>query len=100
MHMVCGLSLYRHQNDYKEKGEVITVVYYLHTYSVIKTSYSTEDFKMERLGTLCISLALILPCLQWTTCFNLDIDKPYVFSGPEGSYFGFSVDFFQPDAKQ
>uniref|UniRef100_A0A674B664 Integrin, alpha V n=1 Tax=Salmo trutta TaxID=8032 RepID=A0A674B664_SALTR len=49
---------------------------------------------MGRLGTLCISLALILPCLQWTTCFNLDIDKPYVFSGPEGSYFGFSVDFF------
>uniref|UniRef100_A0A674B4Q8 Integrin, alpha V n=1 Tax=Salmo trutta TaxID=8032 RepID=A0A674B4Q8_SALTR len=39
---------------------------------------------MGRLGTLCISLALILPCLQWTTCFNLDIDKPYVFSGPEG----------------
>uniref|UniRef100_A0AAZ3SEB2 Integrin alpha-2 domain-containing protein n=1 Tax=Oncorhynchus tshawytscha TaxID=74940 RepID=A0AAZ3SEB2_ONCTS len=54
---------------------------------------------MERLRKLCISLALILPCLQWTTCFNLDIDKPYVFSGPEGSYFGFSVDFFQPDAK-
>uniref|UniRef100_A0A8K9UX35 Integrin alpha-2 domain-containing protein n=1 Tax=Oncorhynchus mykiss TaxID=8022 RepID=A0A8K9UX35_ONCMY len=54
---------------------------------------------MERLRKLCISLSLILPCLQWTTCFNLDIDKPYVFSGPEGSYFGFSVDFFQPDAK-
>uniref|UniRef100_A0A8C7N1E8 Integrin, alpha V n=1 Tax=Oncorhynchus kisutch TaxID=8019 RepID=A0A8C7N1E8_ONCKI len=54
---------------------------------------------MEPLRKLCISLALILPCLQWTTCFNLDIDKPYVFSGPEGSYFGFSVDFFQPDAK-
>uniref|UniRef100_A0A8C7K4I3 Integrin, alpha V n=1 Tax=Oncorhynchus kisutch TaxID=8019 RepID=A0A8C7K4I3_ONCKI len=50
---------------------------------------------MEPLRKLCISLALILPCLQWTTCFNLDIDKPYVFSGPEGSYFGFSVDFFQ-----
>ncbi|XP_055766393.1 integrin alpha-V-like [Salvelinus fontinalis] len=55
---------------------------------------------MERLRKLSLSLALILPCLQWTTCFNLDIDKPYVFSGPEGSYFGFSVDFFQPDAKQ
>uniref|UniRef100_A0A8K9UL47 Integrin alpha-2 domain-containing protein n=1 Tax=Oncorhynchus mykiss TaxID=8022 RepID=A0A8K9UL47_ONCMY len=56
-------------------------------------------YLMERLRKLCISLSLILPCLQWTTCFNLDIDKPYVFSGPEGSYFGFSVDFFQPDAK-
>ncbi|KAF3694346.1 Integrin alpha-V Vitronectin receptor subunit alpha [Channa argus] len=30
--------------------------------------------------------------------FNLDVDKPSVFSGPQGSYFGFSVDFFKtPD---
>uniref|UniRef100_A0A8C7CCP6 Integrin, alpha V n=1 Tax=Oncorhynchus kisutch TaxID=8019 RepID=A0A8C7CCP6_ONCKI len=35
----------------------------------------------------------------WTTSFNLDIDKPYVFSGPKGSYFGFAVDFFQPNNK-
>ncbi|XP_028991957.1 integrin alpha-V [Betta splendens] len=27
--------------------------------------------------------------------FNLDVDKPSVFSGPDGSYFGFSVDFFK-----
>uniref|UniRef100_A0A8K9XRG0 Integrin, alpha V n=1 Tax=Oncorhynchus mykiss TaxID=8022 RepID=A0A8K9XRG0_ONCMY len=47
-----------------------------------------------------LSLALILSYLQWTTSFNLDIDKPYVFSGPKGSYFGFSVDFFQPNNKQ
>uniref|UniRef100_A0A8D3CI29 Integrin alpha-2 domain-containing protein n=1 Tax=Scophthalmus maximus TaxID=52904 RepID=A0A8D3CI29_SCOMX len=31
--------------------------------------------------------------------FNLDVDKPSVFSGPEGSYFGFSVDFFMPPSK-
>uniref|UniRef100_A0A6Q2XP19 Integrin alpha-2 domain-containing protein n=1 Tax=Esox lucius TaxID=8010 RepID=A0A6Q2XP19_ESOLU len=42
---------------------------------------------------------LILPCLQWTTSFNLDIENPNVFSGPKGSYFGFSVDFFMPDNK-
>ncbi|KAJ3592466.1 hypothetical protein NHX12_007593 [Muraenolepis orangiensis] len=27
--------------------------------------------------------------------FNLDVENPAVFSGPEGSYFGFSVDFFK-----
>ncbi|KAL0985610.1 hypothetical protein UPYG_G00159420 [Umbra pygmaea] len=52
---------------------------------------------MEGHRKLYVSLALILPCLQWTTSFNLDTDKPYVFSGPKGSYFGFSVDFFMPN---
>ncbi|KAK3569132.1 hypothetical protein QTP86_024487 [Hemibagrus guttatus] len=33
------------------------------------------------------------------TPFNLDIDNPSVFSGPQGSYFGFSVDFFSPTDK-
>lgn len=28
--------------------------------------------------------------------FNLDTEKPAVYAGPEGSYFGFSVDFFNP----
>ena len=32
--------------------------------------------------------------------FNLDVDKPSVYSGPEGSYFGFSVDFFKPPNDQ
>nr|AAI17568.1 Integrin, alpha V [Danio rerio] len=32
--------------------------------------------------------------------FNLDISKPTVFSGPPGSYFGFSVAFFNPDNSQ
>uniref|UniRef100_A0A6Q2Y9U3 Integrin alpha-2 domain-containing protein n=1 Tax=Esox lucius TaxID=8010 RepID=A0A6Q2Y9U3_ESOLU len=54
---------------------------------------------MERRRKLYVSLALILPCLQWTTSFNLDIENPNVFSGPKGSYFGFSVDFFMPDNK-
>lgn len=32
--------------------------------------------------------------------FNLDVDKPFVYSGPEGSYFGFSVDFFKAPNNQ
>ncbi|XP_068423141.1 integrin alpha-V [Clinocottus analis] len=41
---------------------------------------------------------LLLLCL-WLRrggSFNLEADHPAVFSGPEGSYFGFSVDFFSP----
>ncbi|KAI4895277.1 hypothetical protein NFI96_031367 [Prochilodus magdalenae] len=30
------------------------------------------------------------------TAFNLDLDKTSVYSGPEGSYFGYSVDFYHP----
>ncbi|XP_054470856.1 integrin alpha-V [Anoplopoma fimbria] len=42
--------------------------------------------------------ALVLLCLSLRRggSFNLDADRPVVFSGPEGSYFGFSVDFFNP----
>ncbi|XP_030066155.1 integrin alpha-V isoform X2 [Microcaecilia unicolor] len=29
--------------------------------------------------------------------FNLDVDRPAVYSGFPGSYFGFAVDFFAPD---
>uniref|UniRef100_A0A8C1YGD7 Integrin, alpha V n=1 Tax=Cyprinus carpio TaxID=7962 RepID=A0A8C1YGD7_CYPCA len=37
---------------------------------------------------------------QQALSFNLDSNKPTVFAGPPGSYFGFSVDFFNPDNKQ
>nr|XP_055070850.1 integrin alpha-V isoform X1 [Misgurnus anguillicaudatus] len=39
-------------------------------------------------------------CLEHVLSFNLDISKPSVFLGPPGSYFGFSVAFFNPDNKQ
>ncbi|XP_069388785.1 integrin alpha-V isoform X1 [Paralichthys olivaceus] len=41
---------------------------------------------------------LVLVCVRFPSSgsFNLDVDKPFVFSGPERSYFGFSVDFFKP----
>ncbi|XP_029967702.1 integrin alpha-V [Salarias fasciatus] len=43
---------------------------------------------------------LVLLCVLWHRggAFNLDADQPLVYSGPPGSYFGFSVDFFKaPD---
>lgn len=38
---------------------------------------------------------LLLLLLHRGGAFNLDVERPGVFSGPEGSYFGFSVDFFK-----
>uniref|UniRef100_A0A3B4V3B4 Integrin, alpha V n=1 Tax=Seriola dumerili TaxID=41447 RepID=A0A3B4V3B4_SERDU len=45
---------------------------------------------------------LVLVCVYFHRCgsFNLDVDKPSVYTGPEGSYFGFSVDFFKPSNNQ
>ncbi|KAJ8282403.1 hypothetical protein COCON_G00049220 [Conger conger] len=54
---------------------------------------------MENPPKLYLYLTLIL-CLKFTDSFNLDIDNPSVYSGPQGSYFGFSVDFFKPDQTQ
>ncbi|XP_063069113.1 integrin alpha-V [Engraulis encrasicolus] len=56
---------------------------------------------MGKSGNLCLSLlVLILSCLKHGLAFNLDVDKPSVFTGPQGSYFGFSVDFFKPSNRQ
>lgn len=43
---------------------------------------------------------LLLLLAQRCGSFNLDVEQPTVFSGPERSYFGFSVDFYQPGDKQ
>ncbi|KAL2761458.1 integrin alpha-8 isoform 2 preproprotein [Daubentonia madagascariensis] len=48
----------------------------------------------------CVSAAL--GTMLWSPAsqaFNLDVDKPTVYSGPEGSYFGYAVDFHTPDAR-
>ncbi|XP_072343147.1 integrin alpha-8-like isoform X1 [Scyliorhinus torazame] len=46
-------------------------------------------------------LRVILPFLSCLLlqfhAFNLDAENPTVYSGPEGSYFGFSVEFYLPD---
>ncbi|XP_070831701.1 integrin alpha-V [Chaetodon trifascialis] len=49
-----------------------------------------------RTAVALLALVLVHRCGS----FNLDVDKPSVFSGPEGSYFGFSVDFFKPSNNQ
>ncbi|KAI3356125.1 hypothetical protein L3Q82_017176 [Scortum barcoo] len=46
------------------------------------------------------AVALLLAAVPRCGSFNLDQDRPAVFSGPEGSYFGFSVDFFKPPNNQ
>ncbi|KAF2983546.1 hypothetical protein EK904_005739 [Melospiza melodia maxima] len=43
---------------------------------------------------------LLLSALLWApalVAFNLDEEKLTVYSGPPGSYFGYSVDFYIPD---
>uniref|UniRef100_A0A8C8VWW9 Integrin alpha-V n=1 Tax=Peromyscus maniculatus bairdii TaxID=230844 RepID=A0A8C8VWW9_PERMB len=43
-------------------------------------------------------LLLLLPglLLPLAGAFNLDVESPAEYAGPEGSYFGFAVDFFAP----
>lgn len=47
---------------------------------------------------LCI-LGLLLTFSQ-PVCeaFNLDVENPAVYSGPNGSYFGYAVDFYLADS--
>uniref|UniRef100_A0A9J7ZSH4 Integrin subunit alpha 8 n=1 Tax=Cyprinus carpio carpio TaxID=630221 RepID=A0A9J7ZSH4_CYPCA len=39
---------------------------------------------------------LIFSILHEAAAFNLDLEKPTVYNGPEGSYFGYSLDFYHP----
>ncbi|XP_062302533.1 integrin alpha-V [Osmerus eperlanus] len=52
-----------------------------------------------RRGLWCPLVSVLVYCLGCYS-FNLDADNPSVFSGPQRSYFGFSVDFFKPKDKQ
>ncbi|XP_030236518.1 integrin alpha-V isoform X1 [Gadus morhua] len=47
------------------------------------------------MARLWLAVVLTSGMLQFCFSFNLDVENPAVFSGPEGSYFGFSVDFFK-----
>ncbi|XP_056375067.1 integrin alpha-8 [Hyla sarda] len=49
--------------------------------------------------TLPLLLLLFLHCPSAPLAFNLDIDKVTVYSGPQNSYFGYSVDFYIPDSR-
>ncbi|XP_077437136.1 integrin alpha-V [Vanacampus margaritifer] len=45
-------------------------------------------------------LALALVLARRVASFNLDAERPSVYDGPPGSYFGFSVDFFKAPNNQ
>ncbi|XP_063065120.1 integrin alpha-5 [Engraulis encrasicolus] len=47
--------------------------------------------------TLLCSFGLSIILLQLCAAFNLDVENPSVYSGPEGSYFGYAVDFYLPN---
>lgn len=46
----------------------------------------------------CVWAALGMLGSPSSQAFNLDVDKLTVYSGPEGSYFGYAVDFHLPAA--
>ncbi|XP_060228321.1 integrin alpha-8 isoform X2 [Meriones unguiculatus] len=47
----------------------------------------------------CVSAALGMLWSPASLAFNLDVDRLTVYTGPEGSYFGYSLDFYIPDAR-
>lgn len=47
----------------------------------------------------CVSAALGMLWSPTTLAFNLDVEKLTVYTGPEGSYFGYSLDFYIPDVR-
>lgn len=47
----------------------------------------------------CLWAALGMLWSPGSQAFNLDEDKVTVYSGPEGSYFGYAVDFHLPAAR-
>uniref|UniRef100_A0A3B3SBJ2 Integrin, alpha V n=1 Tax=Paramormyrops kingsleyae TaxID=1676925 RepID=A0A3B3SBJ2_9TELE len=55
---------------------------------------------MEKSRVAPLALLLGLCCLHRAVNFNLDAESPSVYSGPQGSYFGFAVDFFTPETGQ
>lgn len=48
---------------------------------------------------LCI-FGLLTLCRRGCEAFNLDVDQPAVYSGPDGSYFGYAVDFYLADSSR
>lgn len=61
---------------------------------------SLRDSRAPLLAPLCcFSAALGMLWSPVSQAFNLDVDKLTVYSGPEGSYFGYAVDFHIPAAR-
>uniref|UniRef100_A0A667YTF9 Integrin, alpha 5 (fibronectin receptor, alpha polypeptide) n=1 Tax=Myripristis murdjan TaxID=586833 RepID=A0A667YTF9_9TELE len=48
---------------------------------------------------LCITGVLLTFSPPVCEAFNLDVESPAVYSGPNGSYFGYAVEFYLTDSK-
>ncbi|XP_056130834.1 integrin alpha-5 [Lampris incognitus] len=46
----------------------------------------------------CRAWLLLALCQSLCGAFNLDVDSPAVYSGPNGSYFGYAVEFYSGDS--
>ncbi|XP_074537726.1 integrin alpha-5 [Halichoeres trimaculatus] len=65
-----------------------------------------EPFRVKTPGTaqlptrslLCMIGLLLTFSQPVCEAFNLDVENPAVYSGPEGSYFGYAVDFYLADS--
>lgn len=64
-----------------------------------------ERFRAKTPGTvaslgsfLCIAGLLFTVSQPVCEAFNLDVENPAVYSGPNGSYFGYAVDFYLSDS--
>uniref|UniRef100_A0A8C2K8M4 Integrin, alpha 5 (fibronectin receptor, alpha polypeptide) n=1 Tax=Cyprinus carpio TaxID=7962 RepID=A0A8C2K8M4_CYPCA len=57
-----------------------------------KTSASSRNPRCSPMG---LSLLILLPL---SVAFNLDVENPAVYTGPNGSYFGYSLDFYMSDS--
>ncbi|XP_024433777.1 integrin alpha-8 [Desmodus rotundus] len=65
------------------------------------TRRSPRGSRAQPLAPLCcFSAALGMLWSPASQAFNLDVDKLTVYSGPEGSYFGYAVDFHIPAARR
>lgn len=67
-----------------------------------------ERFRVKTPGTvaplarslLCIIGLLLTFSQPGCEAFNLDVENPAVYSGPNGSYFGYAVDFYLADSSR
>uniref|UniRef100_A0A8I3WGA9 Integrin alpha-8 n=1 Tax=Callithrix jacchus TaxID=9483 RepID=A0A8I3WGA9_CALJA len=65
-----------------------------------RASCGPRGSRAPPIASVCCAAAA-LGMLLWSSAsqaFNLDVEKLTVYSGPEGSYFGYAVDFYIPDA--
>ncbi|XP_048858451.1 integrin alpha-5-like isoform X2 [Brienomyrus brachyistius] len=59
-----------------------------------RLSKSFKKFLSCGVALRAFASTLAVVFLPWCAAFNLDVSTPAVYSGPKGSYFGYSVDFY------